>query len=350
MVVSLATTIKTMQPRVSLAIPRNVTFLLATGSRVRDSQPFSQARGIRITCASGPKRRMDMEIVPVTEVPRLPRRDHSGHKGTYGTVQVVAGSVGMAGGAVLVGRAALRSGAGLVKVACPASVQAIVAAGNPCYTTFGIRLHTDGSFAEGTAHEVISLGKAADAVAIGPGLGQEAGVANFVKAVVAGLPEVPLILDADALNAIAPFKDAFPRRAEPLILTPHPAEFGRLLGVPTREVIEKRLLLAVEFAAQTGVVLLLKGANTLVTDGKRLYRNTTGNAGMATGGSGDTLTGIIAALVGQGMSEFDAAALGAWVHGRAGDLAAAKLGQTSLTATDIIEHLPAVFRELETAW
>ncbi|MCE9563700.1 MAG: NAD(P)H-hydrate dehydratase [Planctomycetes bacterium] len=291
-----------------------------------------------------------MELVPVCEVPRLPRRDYAGHKGTYGTVQVVAGSVGMAGAAVLVGRAALRSGAGLVKVACPTSVQAIVAASYPCYTTSGIRLHTDGSFSEGAADEVISLGHKADAVAIGPGLGQEPGVADFVKAVVSGLPEVPVILDADALNAIAPFGDGFPRRAEPLILTPHPGEFARLLGVPTREVTEKRLLLAVEFAAKTGVVLLLKGANTLVTDGKRLYQNTTGNAGMATGGAGDVLTGVIASLVGQGMSEFDAAALGAWVHGRAGDLAAAQLGQTSLNATDIIEHLPTVFRELETAW
>jgi len=291
-----------------------------------------------------------MEVIPVTSLPGLPRREHDGHKGTYGTVQIVAGSCGMAGAAVLVGRAALRSGAGLVRVACPTVVQNVVAVGHPCYTTFGIRQHTDGSFSEGSADEVIALGQAADVVAIGPGLGQRTGVADFVSGVIGGLPQVPVIIDADGLNALAPFNSVFLDRAEPLILTPHPGEFARLLGVPTSEVQNRRVLLAVEFATKTGVVLLLKGANTLVTDGKRLYRNTTGNAGMATGGSGDVLTGIVASLVGQGLSEFDAAALGAWVHGRAGDLAAMQLGQTALNATDIIEHLPAAFRELESRW
>jgi NAD(P)H-hydrate epimerase len=291
-----------------------------------------------------------MDVIPVTALPKLPRREHDGHKGTYGTVQVVAGSRGMAGAAVLVGRASLRSGAGLVRVACPLAIQEVVAAGHPCYTTFGIRQHADHSFAEGAADDVSALGHKADVVAIGPGLGQAAGVADFVRTLVAGLPEVPVVLDADALNALAPFDASFPQRAEPLILTPHPGEFARLLGVPVQDVVQKRVLLAVEFAAKFGVVLLLKGSNTLVTDGKQLYRNTTGNAGMATGGSGDVLTGVVAALVGQGLGEFDAAVLGAWVHGRAGDLAALQLGQTALTATDIIEHLPAVFRELEAGW
>lgn len=291
-----------------------------------------------------------MEIVPVCEVPRLPRRRHDGHKGTYGTVQVVAGSRGMAGAAVLTGRAALRSGAGLVRVACPTSVQDLVAAGHPCYTTVGIRQHTDGSFGDGAAEDLVELARAADVLALGPGLGQKTSVAGFVHKVVAGLPDLPLVLDADGLNALSPFKERFPDRAEPLILTPHPGEFARLLGVPLKQVVENRAALAVEFAARTGVVLLLKGANTLVTDGRRLYRNTTGNPGMATGGSGDVLTGVIAALVGQGLPEFDAVALGAWVHGRAADLAAARLGQTALIATDLIEYLPAVFRELEAAW
>jgi NAD(P)H-hydrate epimerase len=291
-----------------------------------------------------------MEIVPVCEVPRLPRRAFDGHKGTYGTVQVVAGSRGMAGAAVLVGRAALRAGAGLVRVGCPACVQDVVAAGNPCYTTFGIRQHTDGTFSEGAADEVVELGKRADAVAVGPGLGQRPGVADFVKAVIGGLPEIPVVLDADGLNAVAPLSDGFPGRAEPMILTPHPGEFARLLGVPVAEVVEKRDFLAAGFASRVGVVLLLKGANTLVTDGRRLYRNTTGNPGMATGGSGDVLTGVVAALVGQGLSAFDAAALGAWVHGRAGDLAAARLGQTALTAADVVESLPAAFKELESGW
>jgi ADP-dependent NAD(P)H-hydrate dehydratase len=291
-----------------------------------------------------------MDIISVNELPRLPRRAADAHKGTFGTVQVVAGSRGMAGAAILTGRGALRGGAGLVRVACPANVQDVVAGGHPCYTTIGIRQHTDGTFGEGTAGELVELARAADVAAVGPGLGQGESVSAFVRGLVGGLPELPIVLDADGLNAVAPFAEGFPGRAEPLILTPHPGEFARLLGVPVAEVVEKRDLLAVAFAAQTGVVLLLKGANTLVTDGKRLYRNTTGNPGMATGGSGDVLTGVIAGLVAQGLSAFDAAALGAHVHGRAGDLAATQLGQTALVATDILDHLPAAFRELEADW
>jgi NAD(P)H-hydrate epimerase len=291
-----------------------------------------------------------MDVQPVCVLPKLPRRETAGHKGTYGTVQVIAGSCGMAGAAVLTGRAALRGGAGLVRVACPAAVQNVVAAEHPCYTTFGIRQHTDGSVSEGAAGEVIDLARQADAVAIGPGLGQLPGVADFVRAVVGGLPQVPVVIDADGLNALAPFADAFPGRAEPLVLTPHPGEFARLLGVSVAEVLEQREMLAVGFARKFGVVLLLKGANTLVTDGRRLYRNTTGNPGMATGGSGDVLTGVVAALVGQGLSAFDAAALAAWVHGRAGDLAAARLGQTALTAADLLDELPGAFRDLESSW
>jgi ADP-dependent NAD(P)H-hydrate dehydratase len=288
-----------------------------------------------------------MNVVPVCELPRLPPRVPAGHKGTYGTVLAVAGGPGMAGAAVLVGRGALHAGAGLVRVACPASVQGVVAASYPCYTTYGIRLHTDGTFGDGAAMELIDLAKAADVVAIGPGLGQGPGVKAFVRAVVEGLPAVPLVLDADGLNAIAPWEEGFPQRKAPLVLTPHPGEFARLTGLAVPEVQANREEHAVSFAAKSGAIVLLKGANTVVTDSHRLYRNTTGNPGMATGGSGDVLTGVIAALIGQGLASFDAAVLGAWVHGRAGDLAAMSLGQVGLTSAAVADHLPAAFRELE---
>ena len=288
-----------------------------------------------------------MEILPVCELPRLPPRAREAHKGTFGTVLVVAGSRGMAGAAVLTGRGALRGGAGLVRVASPMNVQDVVASGNPCYTTIGIRQHTDGTFSEGAVEELIEHARAADVVAIGPGLGQAEGVPGFVRALVSGLPELPIVLDADGLNALAPLAEGFAGRSEPLILTPHPGEFARLIGLSVAEVLEKRDLLAIAFAAKTGVVLLLKGARTLVTDGRRIYRNTTGNPGMATGGSGDVLTGVIAALAGQGLSAFDAATLGAYVHGRAGDIAATELGVTALVATDLVDYLPRAFRELE---
>ena len=286
-------------------------------------------------------------VTPVNELPRWPRRAADGHKGTYGKVIVLAGSRNMAGAAVLCGRAALRAGAGLVQVACPASVQPVVAAGHPCYTTVGLRQHADGTFGDGVAAEVIELARTADALAIGPGLGHTPDVAALIRAVVRELPRTPTVIDADGLNALAPFADEFAGRASPLVLTPHPAEFARLSGRTVPEVQANREALAAEFAARFTVVLLLKGMGTLVTDGRRLYRNSTGNPGMATGGTGDVLTGAIAALLGQRLSPFDAAALGAWVHGRAGDLAAAELGQTGLTAADLPERLPHVFRELE---
>jgi ADP-dependent NAD(P)H-hydrate dehydratase len=291
-----------------------------------------------------------MEAVPLCELPRLPQRLTEGHKGIYGTVLVVAGSRGMSGAAVLVGRGALHSGAGLVRVASPACIQHVVACGHPCYTTFAIREHADGSFGDGAAQELVEYAKAADVIAMGPGLGQGPSVAAFVSAVVTQLPNKAIVLDADGLNAVAPYGDGFPKRNAPLVMTPHPGEFARLLDCPIKDVLAEREKLVVEFAQRTGAIVLLKGSGTLVTDSKKIYRNTTGNPGMATGGSGDVLTGTIAALIGQGLAPFDAAVLGAWAHGRAGDIAAARNGQTGLTAADLADHLSLAFREIESAW
>jgi NAD(P)H-hydrate epimerase len=279
----------------------------------------------------------------------LPRRAPAGHKGTYGKVLVVAGSRGMSGAAVLCGRAALRAGAGVVQVACPADVQPVVAVGCPAYTTTGIRQHADGTFGDGTAEEVLELARSADVLALGPGLGREAATVAFVRRILEEIGDKPVVLDADGLFALSPFAGAF-RRSAPFVLTPHPGEFARLTGGSAPTTDAERQKQAVAFARKFACVLLLKGSGTLVTDGEKLYRNATGNPGMATGGSGDVLSGVIAALIGQGIGAFDAAVLGAWVHGRAGDLGAGALGQTALSATDLIDSLPAAFRELETHW
>lgn len=292
----------------------------------------------------------DAAVTPVNELPRLPRRAGDGHKGIYGRVVLVAGSREMAGAAVLAGRGALRGGAGLVRVACPAAAHPVVAAGNPCYMTVPLRQHADGTFGEGVAEELIELGRGANAVGIGPGFGHTPDTGELVRTVVRELPRTPLVVDADGLNALAPLGDEFRDRPAPLVLTPHPGEFSRLAGVPVPDVVVHREDLAVRFAATTGTVVLAKGAGTVVTDGRRVYRNTTGNPGMATGGSGDVLTGVLTALLGQGLAPFDAAVLAAWAHGRAGDLAAARLGQTGLTAADLPDWLPAAFRELENRW
>lgn len=284
-------------------------------------------------------------VIPFNEAPRLPKRRFDAHKGSFGKVLIAAGSRGMAGAAVLCGRAALRSGAGLVQVATPACVHPVVAAGNPCYTTFALHQHSDGTLAESAAADLVTWAKSADALALGPGLGQGNDVTQFVRRALSDITDRPVVVDADGLNALAPFTEEFKTRPSPLVLTPHPGEFARLSGHPTDAIHGKREELAVEFAAKFGVVLLLKGAGTLVTDGARLYCNSTGNPGMATGGSGDVLTGVIAALLVQGLPPFEAAVLGAWVHGRAGDLAAADLGEIGMTAADIVEHLPHAFRE-----
>lgn len=291
-----------------------------------------------------------MSKVMLTELSGLPRRPQDGHKGTFGTVLVVAGSRGMSGAAVLAGSGALRGGAGLVRVACPAEIQNVVACGNPCYMTFGLRQHTDGSFSEGTAEELIELAQGASAVAIGPGLGRAPTVATLIARLLDAVHAIPMVLDADGLFAVSPLTASFGNRTAPLVLTPHPGEFARLTGEPRVEGDSDREASVLAFAAKWRHVLLLKGAGTLVADPKWIYRNTTGNPGMATGGSGDVLTGVIAALLARGMAGFEAAALGAWVHGRAGDLAAASLGQTALTATDLLDFLPAALRELESNW
>ena len=286
---------------------------------------------------------MSNELTVITEVPRLPQRDRDGHKGTYGRVLVVAGNRGMSGAAILCGRAALRGGAGLVQVATAACAEPTVAAGNPCYMTHGIRLHADGGFAEAAGADLVELGESATVLAIGPGLGRSPTVPPMLRHLIAGLPDIPVVLDADGLYAFSPFTEEFKHRPAPLVLTPHPAEFARLIGAAVPIGDDPRRDQSVAFARQFGVVLVLKGARTVVTDGRRIYTNTTGNPGMATGGSGDVLTGLIAALIAQKMEPFDAAVFGVWLHGRAGDLAANTFGEVSMTAADLLESIPSAF-------
>lgn len=285
---------------------------------------------------------MTATVQTVSALPLLPPRPADGHKGTFGTVLAVAGSKGMSGAAVLCGSAAVRGGAGLVRVACPADVQAVVASGNPCYLTSGL---TGTDQADEYTDQVGKLARSADVVAVGPGLGQSDAVRNMVRWLLVER-SLPVVLDADALNVLS-LVDLRDRKA-PTVLTPHPGEFARLTGMTTDQVQTNRLTLAVGFASQWNVVLVLKGQQTIVTNGIRVYVNGTGNPGMATGGTGDVLTGLIAALIGQDiMGVFDAAVLAAWVHGRAGDLAAGAVGQTALCATDVLSHLPAALREVE---
>jgi NAD(P)H-hydrate epimerase len=282
----------------------------------------------------------------VTRLPRMQPRPADSNKGTFGRVLVVAGSRGMSGAAVLCGSAALRGGAGLVYVAVPESIQSIVAAGNPCYLTEPLAEDPQGRVAASCEPSVMATAAKMSAVAFGPGLGNHRGTVQLALSLTTHC-SLPLVIDADGLNAMAEHTDRLhrDRMAGPRILTPHPGEFARLLGSDVPQVQANRRELAVKFAAEHGVVLLLKGFGTIVTDGHRVYVNPTGNPGMATGGTGDVLTGLIAALLAQGMQPFDAAQLGAYWHGLAGDLARDELGEMSLIASDLLHYLPRAIRQ-----
>lgn len=277
----------------------------------------------------------------ITDLPKLPPRPVDSHKGMFGHVLVVAGSRGMSGAAILCGAAALRGGAGLVTVATPEPAQLVVATANACYMT--LALPSDDHIHVSASAEAVLFPVAAKStvVAIGPGLGQSTGVTRVVIDLLARVNK-PIVLDADGLNAVARASESL-RRRDPLVLTPHPGEFARLVGVNTSVIQGDRENLAVRFAQQRSVILVLKGHQTLVTDGKRLYRNYTGNPGMSTGGTGDVLTGLIAGLIAQKLDAFSAAQLGVYLHGLAGDMARDAVGEVSLAATDLLAHVPRAF-------
>jgi len=277
----------------------------------------------------------------VTALPTLPRRDADAHKGDFGRVLVVAGSRGMAGAAALCGSAALRGGAGLVTVACPESAWAVIGAINPCLMTLPVA-EEQGRLAAAAFAAIRDEARMADVIAVGPGLGRSPGVSHVVTELLR-CTDKPIVLDADGLNALGSPPEALRHNRGPRVLTPHPGELARLIATNSAVVQTRRAELTRDFARRFGVVLVLKGHRTLVQFGDELFTNSTGNPGMATGGSGDVLTGLIAALIGQRLRPFDAAVLGVYLHGLAGDLAREVLGEASLTAADLLDYLPKAF-------
>jgi NAD(P)H-hydrate epimerase len=283
-----------------------------------------------------------MNATPDEPLVRLPARDENAHKGDFGTALIVGGSRGMAGAAALAGMAALRGGAGLVRLAVPDCCLDLVASFEPSYMTVPLPSDKDGRIAATAYERICELAEAATVIACGPGLGRSHELEELVVRLYRDLAK-PMLFDADALNALAArprslFLDALGSPAHPRILTPHPGEFARLIGRKLDG--EAREKAAVKLAAQSHTVVVLKGHRTLITDGLHQAHNATGNPGMATGGTGDVLTGLICALACQGLPAFQAARLGAHLHGLAGDIAAAELGQVSLIASDLVHFLP----------
>ncbi len=278
----------------------------------------------------------------VRTLPEMPARSITAHKGDFGRVLLIGGSAGMSGAISLAGLSALRSGSGLVKVAVPSDIKNPVTQFSPCYMTVGC-LAENGEF-HGAARDTLEHECGwADVVGLGPGMERGAAQNWIVPKLYASVAQ-PMVIDADGLNSLSDSETDLAEHQGQRILTPHPGEFQRLIGsqITDRRELEAK---AIELAKRANVVIVLKGNRTLVTDGSRMFHNTTGNPGMATAGAGDVLTGIVTSLVGQGLGLFDAAVLGVHVHGMSGDLAAQSVGQTSLIATDLVDNLSSAFKK-----
>jgi NAD(P)H-hydrate epimerase len=278
-------------------------------------------------------------------LPKLPARPVDCHKGDFGHVLVIAGSRSMPGAAALAGLAALRSGAGLVTVATSEPAQPIVARFHPCLMTAALPAGDQGELTTGALREIMTRCERATCVAIGPGLGQSRAVRELVRVCFRQIG-LPMVVDADGLNALAG-EEGIPVPGGPRIYTPHVGELRRLIHTQSsdRDDLEHgadEWILARQ--AKSPQILLLKGHRTYITDGKRAAENASGSPAMATAGAGDVLTGLIAALLAQGLKPWDAARLAAYLHGIAGEMAADEIGPVGVVATDLIERLPVAIR------
>ncbi|MBI3320498.1 MAG: NAD(P)H-hydrate dehydratase [Candidatus Omnitrophica bacterium] len=277
----------------------------------------------------------------------FPPRSPQTHKGDVGRVFVLAGSEGLTGAATLCSLGALRAGAGLVTVGIPKSLRDVMAVKLTEAMTKPLPETKARSVSLQALPEIVRFMDRIDAVAIGPGLSQEPQTKQLIRQLLPKLTK-PCVVDADGLNAIAEDLHVLKRLALPMILTPHPGEMGRLIKLSAEEVQRDRERIAKEFATRYRVVVVLKGYRTVIADiDGSLFINETGNPGMASGGMGDVLTGMIAGLLGQRLSLFDAARLGVYLHGVAGDMAAAERGQVGLIASDLLAKIPQAIHQYQ---
>lgn len=280
-----------------------------------------------------------MKVLNHTQVRRiLPDRDPWGHKGNFGRILLLCGSRGYTGAAYLAAMGALRSGAGMVYLGVPECIYAIEAGKLHEPVVFPLP-DREGMLSREAIPEILEKLPRMDAVLMGCGLGQSDDTREVVRAVLA-YAVCPVVLDADGINLMSEHMDLLRGRTYPTILTPHEGEFARLGGV----IGQDRQAAAEKMARDLGCIVLLKGHRTCITDGTQIYINQTGNPGMAVGGSGDVLAGVIAALLGQGIAPLEAAACGAWLHGQAGDLCAGELGQYGMLPTDMLGVLPRLLK------
>ena len=286
---------------------------------------------------------LDMESIR----PLIRSRDRCGHKGTYGHCLIVAGASGRTGAAALSANSAVRTGSGLVTLAVPASLNPILEVKTTEAMTLPLDDKGQGFLTEGSGIQVLSELQGKDAVAVGPGISRHPETIGLVRRLVKEVG-VPMVVDADGLNAIAEDVSILREKRSPaLILTPHPGEMSRLSGLPISVIEGDRISAAVDFSVRHGVFLVLKGAGTVVaTPGGEIAINGSGNPGMGSGGMGDVLTGIIVSLLGQNYHPFDACCVGVFLHGFAADSVAREKGEIGITATDVQEMLPYAYRAI----
>lgn len=279
-----------------------------------------------------------MELSAADIARLLPKRDENAHKGNFGRILLLCGSRGYTGAAYFAAMGALRTGAGLVYLGVPESIYAIEAVKLNEPVVFPLP-EQGGRLSEAAVPEILEKIPRMDAVLIGPGLGLGQGSFAVLKAVLTHAA-CPVVVDADGITLLVPHMDILRGREAPTILTPHDGEFTRLFG----PVGEDRMASARAAALESRGIMLLKGHRTCVTDGIREYQNTTGNPGMAVGGSGDVLAGVLVSLLGQGLEPLEAAACAAWLHGKAGDLCAGELGEYGMLPTDLLGFLPRLLK------
>ena len=275
----------------------------------------------------------------------LPKRKNESHKGTYGKVGIVAGSKGMTGSAYLVSQAALRTGSGLVYTIVPEAIETIM----------GIKLteaiirpvkDNNGFFSKDSLNDISNEIKEMDVIAIGPGMGVDEDRLHILEEILNSYTK-PIVIDADGINILSFNLNILNNHISPIIITPHPKELGRLLNKSTKEIQENRIYYSKYISKKYNIIVVLKGFETIVAlPTGDIYINGTGNPGMATAGSGDVLTGVIASFIGQGLKPEDGAKLGVFCHGLAGDLASFEKGEYGIIATDILENIPYSIKKI----
>jgi len=279
-------------------------------------------------------------------IAKIPKRKPDSHKGDYGHVFVIAGSIGMTGAAYLTSQAAMLSGSGLVTLGAAKSINEIMEVKLTEVMTLSLMDTKDGSLSLFSEKDILDFSKSVDVVVIGPGLSKNRETQHLARNLIRKI-EKPLVIDADGINAMAGHREVIKYRRYKTVITPHPGEMAKLINRDIEYINQHRERIAKTVSRAYNCITVLKGYKTVVTSSLReLYINDTGNAGMSTAGAGDVLTGMVASFIGQGIDLFSSAVLAVYLHGKAGDLAAREYGQSSLIASNILDKIPIVLKDI----